>query len=61
MATGDPLMLSKVADVDVSGLAVKLFRVAPSGVEKPTTVPLFEIPLMVVPAAFGVGPSKLVN
>jgi hypothetical protein len=56
----EPLMFKDVAAV-AGGLAVKLNRFPFASVVKPTTVPLFEIPLIVVPAEFGVGPSKLTN
>jgi hypothetical protein len=55
------LMFSMVAAVDTNGLAVKLLKVVPFGLVNPTMVPVFEIPLIVVPAPLGVGPSKLVN
>ena len=61
IAAVELLMFSAVAVVDRSGLAVKLLKFTLSGVVNPTTVPLLEIPLMVVPAVFGVGPSKLMN
>ena len=40
---------------------MKLLKFTLSGVVNPTTVPLFEIPLIVVPRPIGAGPSKLVN
>ena len=61
MAVVELLILSKFAFVDVRGLAVKLLKFALSGVVNPTIVPELEIPLIVVPAVFGVGPSKFVN
>ena len=64
MAAVDPLMFRSFATVDVSGLAVKFVKMAPSGVAKPVTVPVLEIPLLLVPVPAVVpatGPSKLVN
>ena len=64
LAVVDPLMFSSWTFGDRSGLTVKLWKTPALSMSNPTTVPEFEIPFSLLPAAAFVpalGPSKLRN